>query len=113
MSHTSSDSIAEALKLLEQAAKEKKGELKDLISDKYTHLRDVLVDAEGNLAKSMSDAGKHALEAATLAKDAGVEKALEIADDVDKNVHRNPWLYIAGTAGAGVLLGYILSRNHR
>ena len=41
---------------------------------------------------------RHAIEAAAHAKDVSVEKAKEIAQDVDKNVHQYPWAYIGGTA---------------
>jgi ElaB/YqjD/DUF883 family membrane-anchored ribosome-binding protein len=113
MEHTSNDKIAEALKLLEEAARQKKDELKSLMSDKYTHLRDVIIETEGTLVKSLSDAGKHAVVAAAHARDVGVEKARELAGDVDKHVHHNPWQYIAGTAAVGLLLGYILGRNRK
>jgi ElaB/YqjD/DUF883 family membrane-anchored ribosome-binding protein len=113
MDHTSTEKISEALKLLEEAAKEKKAELKSSISDKYTHLKNVILETEHSLARSLSDAGKHAVEAAAHAKDVGVEKAREVAQDVDKSVHQNPWSYIAGTAVAGVLLGYLLGRNRK
>ena len=113
MEHTSSENIAEALKLLEEAAKQKKEELKSIMSDKYTHLRSAIVETESSLVKSLSDAGKHAVEAATHAKDVGVEKAREIAGDVDQHVHRNPWPYIGGTAVVSLLLGYILGRNRK
>ena len=111
MEHTSTEKISEALKLLEEAAREKKAELKSAMSDKYTHLKNVIVETEHSIAKSLSDAGKHAVEATVHAKDVGVEKAREIAHDVDKSVHRNPWPYIAGTAAGGLLIGYILGRN--
>jgi len=42
MQHTSNEKISEALQLLEQAAKEKKDELKSAISDQYTHLKKTL-----------------------------------------------------------------------
>ena len=113
MEHTSNENIAEALKLLEEAAKQKKDELKSAMSDKYTHLKSIIVEAEGSLAKSLSDARKHAVEAATHAKEVTLEKAGEIAHDVDKNVHRNPWPFIGGTAVVGLLLGYILGRNRK
>ena len=113
MENTSSDKIAEALKLLEEAAKQKKDELKSAMSDKYTHLKTVIVEAESSLAKSLTDAKKHAIEVAAHAKDVSVEKAKEIAQDVDKNVHQNPWAYIGGTAVVGLLLGYILGRNRK
>lgn len=113
MEHTSSEKISEALKLLEEAAAQKKDDLKDLMSDKYKHLKKVIVETENSLVKSLADAGKHAVEAAVHAKDAGVEKAQEIAQDVDKSVHRNPWAYIAGTACVGLLVGFVLGRNRK
>ncbi len=113
MEHTSTEKIADALKLLEEAAREKKDELKSAMSDKYTHLKNAIVETEHTLAKSLSDAGMHAVDAATHAKDVGVEKVREVARDVDKSVHRNPWPYIAGTAAAGLLLGYFLGRNRK
>jgi ElaB/YqjD/DUF883 family membrane-anchored ribosome-binding protein len=113
MEHTSSEKIAEALKLLDEAAKQKKDEVRTLMSDKYAHLKNVIVETESNLVKSLSDAGKHAVQAATHARDVSVEKARELAGDVDKHVHHNPWHYIAGTAAVGLLLGYILGRNRK
>ena len=113
MEHTSSEKISEALKLLEEAATQKKDELKSVMSDKYTHLRNLIVETESSLVKSLSDARKHAVEAAAHAKDVGVEKARELARDADKSVHQNPWPYIAGAAVVGLLFGYILGRNRK
>jgi ElaB/YqjD/DUF883 family membrane-anchored ribosome-binding protein len=111
--NTSSENIAEALKLLEEAAKQKKSELTNVMADKYTHLRNVIVAAEHGLVHSLSDAKKHAIEAAAHAKEVGVEKAKELAGDVDASVHRNPWAYIGGTAVIGLLLGYVLGRDRK
>ena len=111
--HTSDENIAAALKLLEEAAMQKKDELKSVIADKYTHLRSALVETESGLVKSLADAKRQAAEAAARVKDVSVEKACEIAHDVDKNVHQNPWAYIAGTAAVGVLLGFILGRSRK
>ena len=81
--------------------------------DKYAHLKNAIVEGEQSLVKSLSAAGRHAVEAAAHAKDATVEKAREVARDVDKSVHTNPWPYLAGTAAVGLLLGYILGRNRK
>ena len=113
MEHSSSEKISEALKLLEEAATQKKDELRNIMSDKYTHLRNVIVETENSLVKSLSAAGKHAVEAAAHAKDVSVEKAREVAGNVDKHVHRNPWPYIGGAAAIGLLLGYVLGRNRK
>jgi ElaB/YqjD/DUF883 family membrane-anchored ribosome-binding protein len=113
MEHTSSENIAEALKLLEEAAKQKKDEFRTGLSDKYTNLRSAIMESESSLMKSLGNAKDHALHAAAHAKEVGVEKAREIAHDVDKSVHQNPWPYIAGAAAVGVLLGFILGRNRK
>ncbi|MEI6169060.1 MAG: hypothetical protein WCS52_17915 [bacterium] len=113
MDHTSNEKISEALKLLEEAARDKKDELKNAMSDKYSHLKNAIVETENHLAKSLADARKHAVDAAVHAKDVSVEKVKEVAGDVNKNVHENPWPYVAGTAAVGLLLGYILGRNRK
>ena len=111
--NTSTENIAEALKLLEEAAEQKKDELKHVMSDKYMHLRTLITETESGFVKSLSDAKRHAAETASHAKDAGVEKAREIADTVDKSVHQNPWPYIAGSAVFGLLLGGLLGRGSK
>ena len=113
MEHAGSENIAAALKLLEEAAKQKKDELRTAMSDKYTNLRSLIMENEGSLIESLTTAKDHVLDVATDVKEAGVEKAREIARDVDKSVHQNPWPYIAGSAVVGVLLGYILGRNRK
>ena len=113
MQHRSSENIAAALKLLEEAARQKKDELRTLMSDKCTNLRSLILENESSLAESLTTAKDHVLDAATDVKDAGVEKAREIARDVDEGVHQNPWSYIAGSAAVGVLLGYILGGSRK
>ena len=113
MKRRSSENIAAALTLLEEAAKQKKDELRMVMSDKYTNLRGLIMEHDSSLMNSLSDARKHVVEAAVHAKEVGLEKAREIARDVDKSVHQNPWPYIAGSAVVSVLLGYILGHNRK
>ena len=111
--HTSSENIAEALKLLEEAAKLKKDELKSVITDKYAHLKNAIMETESGFVKSLSDAKRHAAEAASRAKEVGLQRARVVAGAVDTNVRQNPWSYIGGTAAVGLLLGYTLARNRK
>jgi ElaB/YqjD/DUF883 family membrane-anchored ribosome-binding protein len=113
MENTSNENIAEALKLLEEAAKQKKDELKTVISGKYTNLKDLIMENERSIMKSLTSAKDTALEAAAEAKAAGIEKAREVAREVDKNVHQNPWPFITGAAVGGLLLGFILGRSRK
>jgi ElaB/YqjD/DUF883 family membrane-anchored ribosome-binding protein len=110
MEQTNSENIVDALKLLDHEAKQKKDELRTVMSNKYMHLKGLIVDDEPGLMKSWTIAKDHALQGAVDFKDAGIEKARGIAGGVDRNVHGNPWYYIAGSAGVGILLGYILGR---
>lgn len=113
MEHTSSDRISEALKLLEEAAKQKKDELKSAMTDKYTHLKNVIMENEASFMKSLTTTKDHAIEAVTQASAEGIERAREFAHDTNKKVHRNPWPFIAGTAGVGLLLGFLLGRSRK
>jgi ElaB/YqjD/DUF883 family membrane-anchored ribosome-binding protein len=107
--HTSNENIAEALKLLEEAAKQKKDELKSVLSDKYTHLRGLIVGVESDVAKRVGDTKNHALEVAAHVQEIGVEKARE----VNKSAHQNPWVFIGGATVISLLFGYILGRNSK
>ena len=111
MEATSNEKIAEALKLLEEAAKEKKDELRSLVSNRYTHLKTALVDAEHSAAETLTAAQKRAVEALVHAKEVGKEKVKEAATAVDGRVHANPWPFIGGTAVVALLTGFILGRK--
>ena len=108
---TSNDKITEALKLLESAAKEKKDELRNLVVDKYAHLKDTFIDAEGSVKNHLGSARKKATGAAGQARDISEEKVREIARTVDEDVHKNPWPYLGGVAVGALLLGFILGKK--
>ena len=95
---TSNAKISEALELLNEAAKEKRDELKGLMANRYSHIREAMT--------SGAQQGKEALTQ-------GKEKVMEIAGDVDQRVHKDPWVYIAGTAVASLLLGYLMGSKRK
>lgn len=113
MEHISDKSIDEALALLEEAARQRRDGLREAVVGKCAHLKDMVMDAEGSILRSLVNAKDQALNAAAHAKDVSLEKAREIAGDVNKNVHQNPWPYIAGTAATAVLVGFLLGRSRR
>ena len=45
--------------------------------------------------------------------EAGKQKVIDVATDIDKSVHKNPWAYIGGTAAAALLFGFLLGRSRR
>jgi len=108
---TSTEKLSEALKLLEDAAKEKKNELQNMIKGKYSNLKEALIDKEEDITHALLAAKKQALKAAVQASEIGTERAKEIAAEVDQQVRENPWPYIGGVALGSLLIGYILGRS--
>ena len=94
--------INEALELLNSVARDKKAELQAAMESKYTDLSSV-VSAFTERMKSQ----------ATEKFEAGKQKVIDVATDIDKSVHKNPWAYIAGTAAAALLFGFLLGRSRR
>jgi ElaB/YqjD/DUF883 family membrane-anchored ribosome-binding protein len=97
-SGTSNAKISEALELLNEAAKEKKDELKGLMSNRYSHIKEAM-NSGVDFARETMDQGK--------------ERVMAIAGDVDQRVHKDPWVYIAGTAAASLLLGYLMGSKRK
>ena len=95
---TSNAKISEALELLNEAAKEKKDELKGLMVNKYAHIREAMAAGVGQAQEAIVH---------------GREKVIEIAGDVDKRVHKDPWVYIAGAAAASLILGYLMGSKRK
>jgi ElaB/YqjD/DUF883 family membrane-anchored ribosome-binding protein len=108
---TSTEKISEALKLLEEAAREKKSELQNMLKGRYSTLKEVLTDKEQDIADALGVAKKRALEAAAHATDISSKRAKEMAEELDEQVHENPWPYIGGVAIGALLVGYILGRK--
>ena len=94
--------IDEALQLLNELGKEKRAELLDMVSKKYGNLKSVL---GGSDEKLQDPAQKTYAE--------GKEKVQELASTLDGSVHKNPWLYLSGTALGFLLLGLFFGRPRK
>ena len=94
--------INEALDLLNEVAKDKKAELREMIHTKYGDLRSAVGGAAGRVQHDVAATYHH-----------GVEKVKDIAGELDENVHKNPWPYIGGAALGCLILGYIMGRSKR
>jgi len=106
---TNNAKISEALELLNEAAKEKRDELKGLMVNKYSHIREAMtagVEHGKEILKHTKDITQEGIAE-------GKEKVIAMAGEVDKRVHKDPWTYIAGTAVASLLLGYLMGSKSK
>jgi len=94
--------INEALELLNAVARDKKAELQAAMENKYTDLSSVVSAFAGR----MKDSATEKLEA-------GKQKVVDVAIDINQSVHENPWAYIGGAAAAGLVFGFLLGRSRR
>ena len=107
--NNSTKKFEDALQLLNEAAKEKKQEIQDLLGDKYSHIKDAIQET----ASEKLGEFKRFKKTAQKAIDEHSETVKEIAEDLDEKVHENPWPYIGGVALGALLLGYILGSSKR
>ena len=106
----STDKINDALKVLDEAAKENKEQLIQATAGKFDSLKCAIIDEKG-FKERVALAAQKAADLAARVKEASAEKAKEIAGAVDKSVRENPWPYIGGVAVGALLLGFILGRK--
>ncbi|MFZ2653833.1 MAG: hypothetical protein WAX69_02855 [Victivallales bacterium] len=106
----SAEKINEALKLLEDAAKENREQLLCATSGKFENLKCAMLDEKG-LKERLALAAQRAAEMAANLKDVAADKTREIAGAIDQNVRKNPWPYVAGVAVGALMLGFVLGRK--
>jgi len=107
--NNSTKKFEEALHLLNEAAREKKDEIQNLMTDRYSQIRDVLEDAAKKSKKTYRRVKNDAEEWVG----EGGESVREVISDLDDKVHENPWAYLGGVAVGALLLGFILGSSSR
>jgi len=100
--------IEDALKLLEDTAKESKSDLKSILEEKYESVEAAIESILGVSPKEFFMKAKDRIESAAEESQNYVKQT---AKDVDANVHNNPWPYIGGGVAVGLIAGYLVGRK--
>ena len=99
--------LTEALELLNEAAREKKEEIQQLIGERYTDIQDAMHDVAADGRRNF----KKAKRIAENAVEEGQEKVEETLQGLDKKVRKDPWKFIGGAALGALVVGLFLGKS--
>lgn len=103
--------ISEALETLDEAANEYGSELRQMIQDKYVHLRDTLREIGPEVESTMHRAKERLTDAFERTREVSRDRAIAMARQIDTGVRRHPWASIGSIAAAGLVIGFFLGRR--
>lgn len=101
------DRIMEALEILDDVAKEKRDEIRDLIQKDFRHIRRAVSDLEEPARDLRDRLNEYAREL----RHSGGEQARDVARRIDREVHSHPWAYMTGLGVSSLVLGFVLGRK--
>lgn len=100
--------INEALDVLNDAARDNKERLSQLIEEQYADLKNIFGARVAESAESLRERSRRVL-------DESRRQIRTKARDLDEHVRRNPWSYLGVAAPAaltaGLLVGYLMGRK--
>lgn len=101
------ESIEEALKILNAAAKDEKNELLSELKDNYQDLKGVVVDVENKINSKLHD-----IKDSAQASKSDVKLTLnDLAEDIEDATKNDPWKAIKYATFAGAMLGFLIGSN--
>lgn len=99
--------INDALELLNEAANGQKKEFASLLTDKFSDLKQVVLDLESDVG----DGASEGLDWLKSLPDAAVDQTKTTVAQVDKKVHESPWNTLGWTVLGAFAVGVLLGRK--
>ncbi len=102
------ESIDQALKLLDSVAKSHSQEIKRKVVNDYQGLKDIISKSERGDDKKILDYVSNLESTYRNIQNRTVDMAKKASTKVDQTAHENPWYFVGGAAIAGSFLGLFL-----
>lgn len=103
--------LTDALELLNEAAREKKNEIRNLISDRYSDIQKAMKDTVEEVVTEGKRSVKKAKMRAQDVLEEGEVKIEKTVRQVDKAVRKDPWKFIGGAALSALVVGLFLGKK--
>jgi ElaB/YqjD/DUF883 family membrane-anchored ribosome-binding protein len=101
------EKIAAALELLNEAARDQREDIREMINERYALVRELLEGDNSSMKNKYAQARLRAGELAATVKQNSGERIKE----VNQKVHESPWAFIGGVAVSAILLGYLFGHK--
>ena len=105
------ESIDQALKLLDSAAKSHSKEIKQKVVNDYQGLKDVISKSERGDDKRILDYVSNLESTYRNLQNRTIDIARQASTKVDQTAHENPWYFVGGAAVAGSMLGLFIGNR--
>jgi ElaB/YqjD/DUF883 family membrane-anchored ribosome-binding protein len=103
-----SGGIKDALRTLDEAIQGEGANLKDLVGEEYSHLRNAIFDAAPRVSKYFKGMGEQAAAGADDLADQAIKGSRRMVEEVDDRVRATPWPVIGAVAAVALGVGYWL-----
>ncbi len=103
--------INEALAILEEAAKDKKEELNKLVGSGYANVRELFTEGLKKSSQVQEKLGDAVSDGEKIVEDTikrGSMYVQDAANQLGKEIHNKPMLYLAIVSGVSLFIGYLL-----
>lgn len=107
---TRANTLDEALHVLDRAIRENKNELVDRFNKEFRDLGSGLAEMVPQMKDAVKRVGNEAKRKMVGMTQEGIERSKELAEAVDRQVHRNPWAILGGVLIGSLLLGFLMGR---
>ncbi|MBK7842276.1 MAG: DUF883 family protein [Bdellovibrionales bacterium] len=106
-------SIQTAMNILNEAIKESRNDVREVLERDYEQLRQSLSAIKPEVKAALKEIGDASMERLQEARRTVVKKSTDAAHFVDESAHQKPWIFIASAAAIFAVIGFLFGRKSK
>lgn len=104
-------SIRHALKVLNDAAKDSSAEIKEMINQDFSRVKEAFADLKPEVRGAVHELREASEESVMRMKDRIIDTSRVATKRIDQSVHEHPWYFIGAAAALAAVFGFLLERR--